>query len=398
MRSRWTNSATVGRMEADDRILIAESATSRVFLASDRRYGPSDVIIKVARSKADDSLIQHEVEVSRFLEGVRGVAPILDSGRDDRYRNRAFLVRPYYRMTLQDAGRMGAPDAASTGLSLAETLSDLHDRDVVHGDIKPGNIALDVDGQVVVIDLSTALVRGELSVETGFTPAYAAPEVLANGFAKPAADVFGFGGILFFLLTGRAPHGDSEDSLAAMVARARRGEIAFDSIPPGAPSELRDLVIRCLSSEVAARPSWSEVIRSLASVVAQSEVGVDWTVTSTTIRPPIGLDHPGPLTGQLNSRLAEAAEAAYNSSSISALVSILGVLAGVASALLVSSGLAIASSLGALVVTIWWALTSWRARKPSLDPDSRAWLQSTKDSWESAVSGSSDRATGGEVW
>lgn len=385
-------------MEAEDRVLIAESATSRVFLSGERRYGPSDVIIKVARSKVDDPLIEYEVEVSRFLEGVRGVAPILESGRDDWSRGRSFLVRPYYQGTLQDIGRTDPIEAATFGLSVAETLAEFHDREVVHGDVKPGNIALDRERQPVLIDLSTSVVGGRSSVEGGFTPAYTAPEVVSDGFVSPPADVFGLGGTLFFLITGRAPYGGAEDTLASMVSKARRGDVAFDSMPPNTPSELRELVVRCLAFDPSRRPGWDEVIRSLASIVARSEAGVDWTVTSTTLRPPVGIDHPGPLTGQLNSRLTEAAETAYRSSAISALLSILGVLAGVASALLVSSGLAIGSSLGALLLTVLAARGAWSKRKPALDQDSRAWLQSTRDSWESAIAGSHASSNGEDVW
>ena len=72
---------------------------------------------------------------------------------------------------------------------------------IFHGDIKPGNVLVDVDGQVKVLDFGVA-VSGTDGVK-GFrgTPGFAAPELLRGERASAASDVYGLGATLYAALT-----------------------------------------------------------------------------------------------------------------------------------------------------------------------------------------------------
>ena len=93
---------------------------------------------------------------------------------------------------------------------VADALDFLHARDVVHGDVAPGNILFDQGGAPVLVDFGSA-VRGERPVGLGATtPAYRAPD--AETTPTPADDVFGFGAVL------KACIADADAELGAVIA------------------------------------------------------------------------------------------------------------------------------------------------------------------------------------
>ncbi len=76
-------------------------------------------------------------------------------------------------------------------LAFSQGLKHLHDHNLCHFDIKPANIFLGMDGQTCKLGdfgLSTAMDHGELPAMEGDSK-YMAPELLREGFGKPA-DVF----------------------------------------------------------------------------------------------------------------------------------------------------------------------------------------------------------------
>jgi serine/threonine-protein kinase len=77
----------------------------------------------------------------------------------------------------------------------------LHKFGWVHGDINPGNLIVDVDDRVTVIDLGVARKSGEAGSVRG-THAYMAPEQVKGGAWSPATDVFALGVVLWELASG----------------------------------------------------------------------------------------------------------------------------------------------------------------------------------------------------
>jgi serine/threonine-protein kinase len=94
------------------------------------------------------------------------------------------------------------------GLELLDALTMVHDAQVVHRDIKPGNILL-VHGHPVLADFGIARVAGSTDDpltregQTPGTPEYMAPEVLTGGKATPRSDLYALGAVLYECATGR---------------------------------------------------------------------------------------------------------------------------------------------------------------------------------------------------
>jgi eukaryotic-like serine/threonine-protein kinase len=92
-------------------------------------------------------------------------------------------------------------------LQLCRAVMFAHRNLVLHRDLKPGNVIVDVTGCVKLLDFGISrLVSDEHATQSLImTPAYAAPEQLRGDALNTTVDVFGLGAVLFELLTERAP-------------------------------------------------------------------------------------------------------------------------------------------------------------------------------------------------
>jgi hypothetical protein len=151
----------------------------------------------------------------------------------------------------------------AAGLGLAEGVMALHRAGMVHRDIKPGNVLVSTDGRVRLLDFG--LVREmELSNVQSFmlvgTPAYMAPEQLAQQPTDTAADWYSFGVMLFQALTGTFP---PRPHLPPVDQGAEGRPL---TVPVDAPTDLSELCIELLREAPASRPSGAEVLLRLGSI------------------------------------------------------------------------------------------------------------------------------------
>ncbi|MFI8359239.1 protein kinase [Streptomyces sp. NPDC085612] len=107
---------------------------------------------------------------------------------------------------------------------LADVLDWLHSgratpsgRQVVHGDLSPGNVMVDAHGQATLVDFGLSkLTADHQTAEVWFTPGYAAPEVF-EGKRTPGTDRYAFGAIAYFLLSGESPPASPQQLARAMA-------------------------------------------------------------------------------------------------------------------------------------------------------------------------------------
>ncbi len=120
------------------------------------------------------------------------------------------------RERVERKGPLAESEALDIVIGAARGLDAAHRKSIVHRDIKPDNIMIDVTGLVKLADLGIAKAHGEAgqSQETitqpGLligTPAYMAPEQMKfHGQVGSAADIYSMGSTLYYFLTGKPPY------------------------------------------------------------------------------------------------------------------------------------------------------------------------------------------------
>ncbi len=148
---------------------------------------------------------------------------------------------------------MPAPDAARLVRVLAEAVHAAHAAQVIHRDLKPGNVLLTANGQPKVTDFGLVKKLDEVGqTQTGVvmgTPSYMPPEqALGEKDVGPAADVWSLGAILYCCLTGRPPFraATTMDTLLQVLGSE---PVPVRQLQPEVPRDLETVVHKCLQKD-----------------------------------------------------------------------------------------------------------------------------------------------------
>ncbi|GAA2352003.1 NaeI family type II restriction endonuclease [Dactylosporangium salmoneum] len=229
----------------------------------------------------------------------------------NRYGRRPYIVMELLEGELLSnrlrSGPMSWRRATQICAQVAAGLAAAHERNLVHRDIKPGNIMLTAAG-AKILDFGVAGLTGSFAPDdedgTIFgTPAYLAPERLLGGGVIPATDVYTVGLLLYRCLTDRLPwHADTPTQM--ITNHVYEPPHPLPEIP-GLPGDISQLIARCLAKDPAGRPTASEVARVLAAATGlhvelpRPNEPVDGTVMEPAR--PDGQDIPGYL-GRVHDR------------------------------------------------------------------------------------------------
>jgi serine/threonine protein kinase len=150
-------------------------------------------------------------------------------------------------------------EAAGIAAILARAVHYAHEKGILHRDVKPSNILLTPEGEPKISDFGLAKqLDTDINTTTSGmiigTPAYMAPEQARGEQSKfgPSLDVYGLGGVLYFLLTGRSPF-QGASGLNVLHRITEEDPVSPRQVNPETPKELEAICLKCLEKDPARR-------------------------------------------------------------------------------------------------------------------------------------------------
>ena len=263
--------------------------------------GEYEVVCELGRGGMAVVFLAHDISLDRKV-AIKVMAPalmLMDSGIQARFkreaRTAASLSHPniipvyavkdsqdivYFIMkyvsgrslesVIKEIGPFPVPMVQTILSQVGSALGYAHRNGVVHRDMKPGNIMLDEEGWVVVMDFGIAKVaQAEALTMTGGvvgTPSYMSPEQCAGREVEGASDQYSLGVVAYEMITGRQPFAGGT-MMNLMYDHCNTPPPSIADIRPDCPPELASAVMRMLDKEPENRwPSVEDAVAAIGTV------------------------------------------------------------------------------------------------------------------------------------
>jgi serine/threonine protein kinase/Flp pilus assembly protein TadD len=298
---------------------IGAGGMGEVYLAED-----TELDRKVALKFLPPHLCQDEDCRKRFKREAQAAAKLDHPNIVPVYEVGDFKGRPFFAMAHIEGkslrqvikeGKLTVEESVNLTMQICEGLHKAHESGVVHRDIKPGNILIDNEKRVRVVDFGLATVSGEEKLtKTGSTlgtVGYMSPEQVQGKEIDHRSDLFSVGIILYEMLTGRRPfEGDNDAAISRSITDITPEPI--ERYKSGTTSELQQVIGKALSKDPSLRYQHADgIISDLKR--AQLGASVDSLKPQRKMLAVLPFENLGPtedeyfadgITGEIMSRLA----------------------------------------------------------------------------------------------
>ena len=213
---------------------IGRGGSSVVYLA-ERESDRKQVVLKILDATAglDEVVLQRFVQEFDIISSINhpNVVKIYDRGFSDRHAYIAMEYFPDGSLVEVIAKGLSARQALSLLAQAASALREVHNRGVIHRDIKPGNLMARADGSIVLADFGIAKRLDDPRNRTKHgelygTPYYVSPEQIEGNPATAQSDIYSLGIIFHEMLTGKRPfEAESVSGLIALHVSAPRPKL-----------------------------------------------------------------------------------------------------------------------------------------------------------------------------
>mmetsp|Transcript_5063 Transcript_5063/g.10998 ORF Transcript_5063/g.10998 Transcript_5063/m.10998 type:complete len:609 (-) Transcript_5063:1179-3005(-) len=247
---------------------IASGAFSNLYKGS---YCGQEVAVKILKDVQDDtSQYQEFLQEVSIMRKVRHKNVVQFIGACTRKPNLCIVFEYMSGGSVYDYIRREGPltltQVLKIGTEVSRGMDYLHQRKIIHRDLKAANLLMDDHHIVKIADFGVARIietTGAMTAETG-TYRWMAPEVIEHKPYDEKADVFSFAIVIWELLTTKVPYGDMTP-LQAAVGVVQKG--LRPGIPQNCPPTLAELMEMCWHQSPAVRPSFRDLTPRLQQLL-----------------------------------------------------------------------------------------------------------------------------------
>lgn len=264
---------------------IAQGIRSRIYLGTDP-VTSATVVVKVfdtsmVADRRRDDFVNHASRLSTLSEhpNIATIFGVLHRGPQ------TVVVLEQYcpgscRLLLSDGQRLNPAQIIAIGMRACDALAHIHTQGQLHLDLTAGHIRFADESTPCLADLGVSylypalwrLSHGHITTAACHIP----PELVEEGAPTAASDIYSLASVLYEMLVGRtAIETFTGDTPAALCVRILNQQIA-PVVAPGVPSELSDLLLRCLDRDPANRPTSAHELKGCLEK-ASLTLGSAWT-------------------------------------------------------------------------------------------------------------------------
>ncbi|XP_072036132.1 mitogen-activated protein kinase kinase kinase 4-like [Amphiura filiformis] len=249
---------------------IGEGVSATVYSCINMETGETLAMKEVRFQRNDHSVIRDIADEFRNFEGIRHPNLVRYYGVEIHREELLIFMEYCDEGTIAEVAKAGLPEDMIRRYTREITIaiSVLHERGIVHRDIKGANIFLSSDGHVKLGDFGCAVrlqkhntMPGEISAFMG-TAAYMAPEVITQtgqdkaGYGR-AADIWSLGCVVIEMASGKRPWHEFDHEFTIVY---KVGDGAIPHVPESLSPEGKDFLSHCLQHQSSERWTASELL------------------------------------------------------------------------------------------------------------------------------------------
>ena len=221
------------------------------------------VAIKQVKSRSDygRELLEREIETMKIMKGNKGIVQLLDTYKDDQTTNLVLeYIDGWCLQSLVEQVSLDARLIAAISKHVLLSLCDLHVNDIVHRDLKCGNIMITKNGNTKLIDFGYATVMPKShQIRSGRVGSlyWMAPEIYQKMVYNEKCDIWSFGIMVIEMFLGDPPYYGTRYGQRDIMDFLSNGIVP---IPNNMPEKMSDFVRMCLRINPSQRPSARELL------------------------------------------------------------------------------------------------------------------------------------------